>query len=139
VRSFECATDGVHVDILNVALEGTRLRCTHTRGADAHAQRRTALVSHRHTQRALTRDSCSLPHANADDSAASPEEAPYSGPAFGDLDEKLQDAFSAFLGARGVDEAVAEYLVELSIDKEQREYVNWLKRTAAFVAPNKRK
>ena len=36
-----------------------------------------------------------------------------------------------------MDGALAEYLVELSIDKEQREYVNWLKRTAAFVAKPK--
>jgi hypothetical protein len=79
-----------------------------------------------------------LPHAfHADDSSDAPEEAPYTGPAFGDLDEKLQDAFGAFLGERGCDEALAEYLVELSIDKEQREYVNWLKRTAAFVGKPK--
>ena len=57
----------------------------------------------------------------------------YGGPAFSDLDASLQEAFEAYLEERGVDAALAEYVVELSIDKEQREYVNWLKRTAAFV------
>ena len=102
----------------------------------------------------------------ADDSDAAPPDGAYTGPAFGDLDEALQDAFAkcaardapncravaraflrvshparaapppprvSYLEERGVDGALAEYLVELSIDKEQREYVNWLKRTAEFV------
>ena len=60
-------------------------------------------------------------------------DAAYSGPAFADLDETVQDAFGAYLEERGVDSEMMEYLMELSVDKEQREYVNWLKRTAEFV------
>jgi hypothetical protein len=56
---------------------------------------------------------------------------------FGELDAAVQEAFGGYLEARGVDTALLEYLVELSLDKEQREYVNWLKRTAAFVGAGK--
>jgi complement component 1 Q subcomponent-binding protein len=70
-----------------------------------------------------------------DESDDAPQDGAYAGPVFSELDEAVQDAFEAYLEQRGVDSALAEYLVELSIDKEQREYVNWLKRTAAFVAP----
>lgn len=68
------------------------------------------------------------------DEAAQDDDSAYGGPEFSTLDASLQDAFAAYLHARGVDAVLAEYLVELSIDKEQREYANWLKSTAAFVA-----
>ena len=68
-----------------------------------------------------------------DDGDDAPVDGAYSGPAFGELEESVQDAFGQHLEARGVDAALLDYLVELSVDKEQREYVNWLKRTAAFV------
>ena len=73
-----------------------------------------------------------------DEGEDAPVDGAYSGPAFGELDASVQDAFAAHLEARGVDSALLEYLLELSVDKEQREYVNWLKRTAAFVAPSKK-
>ena len=74
----------------------------------------------------------------ADEGDDAPVDGAYSGPAFGELDPAVQDAFAAHLEARGVDATLLNYLLELSIDKEQREYVNWLKRTAAFVAPSKK-
>lgn len=43
----------------------------------------------------------------------------------------------SYLQERGLDMPLLEYLVEISIDKEQREYVNWLKRTLAFVGKSK--
>jgi len=58
----------------------------------------------------------------------------YTGPEFDTLEEGLQEAFAEYLHERGVDSLLAEYLVDLSCDKEQREYTNWLKATAAFVA-----
>jgi len=57
----------------------------------------------------------------------------YTGPEYSSLDETLQSAFADYLESRGVDGALAEYLVELASDKEQREYTNWLRGTAAFV------
>jgi hypothetical protein len=44
----------------------------------------------------------------------------------------------SYLEERGVDTSLVEYLVELSIDKEQREYVNWLKRVGQFVGKSKK-
>ena len=61
----------------------------------------------------------------------------YGGPEFSTLDVALQDSFATYLADRGVDHVLAEYLVELSIDKEQREYVNWLKACAKFVGGGK--
>lgn len=49
----------------------------------------------------------------------------YAGPTFSQLDEEVQAAFDAYLEERGVDAALAEFIVELSVDKEQREYTNW--------------
>jgi complement component 1 Q subcomponent-binding protein len=75
----------------------------------------------------------------ADGQAASPaaQDAAYGGPEFSTLDVSLQDAFAGYLAERGVDHVLAEYLVELSIDKEQREYTNWLKGCAKFVGGGK--
>ena len=75
----------------------------------------------------------------ADGQAASPaaQDAAYGGPEFSTLDVSLQDAFAGYLAERGVDHVLAEYLVELSIDKEQREYTNWLKGVAKFVGGGK--
>jgi len=57
----------------------------------------------------------------------------YTGPEFDELDETLQTAFAEFLEQRDIGPAFAEYLLEVSYDKEQREYCNWLHRVGAFV------
>jgi hypothetical protein len=61
------------------------------------------------------------------------DDAAYSGPVFDELDEELQDAFRAYLEARGVDEDLGEYLRWLLVDKEQREYTAWLEGVKRFV------
>jgi hypothetical protein len=66
-------------------------------------------------------------------SALDGDDASYSGPVFEELDEELQDAFRAYLEARGVDEDLGEYLRWLLVDKEQREYTAWLEGVKRFV------
>ena len=75
-RSFECATDGVNVDILHVGLEGAS----------------RAALSSSCAFLTLTRTHTARP-SGADESGAVPADGAYSGPLFGDLDEALQEAF----------------------------------------------
>lgn len=65
--------------------------------------------------------------------AAADDDDAYTGPEYSTLDETLQDAFADYLRERGIDGAMAEYVLELANDKEQREYTNWLKSAAAFL------
>ncbi|GJP54339.1 hypothetical protein CLOM_g13439 [Closterium sp. NIES-68] len=58
---------------------------------------------------------------------------PYGGPQFSTLDPVLQEQFDSFLRRRGFSPALADYLRRYLEDKEQREYVRWLKRLGAFV------
>eukprot|EP00933_Yihiella_yeosuensis_P081367 TRINITY_DN94962_c0_g1_i1.p1 TRINITY_DN94962_c0_g1~~TRINITY_DN94962_c0_g1_i1.p1 ORF type:complete len:233 (-),score=58.88 TRINITY_DN94962_c0_g1_i1:160-858(-) len=51
----------------------------------------------------------------------------YNGPEFEDLDEALQEAFDEYLGELGVSPEVCDFLDAMSTDKEQREYIRWLK------------
>jgi complement component 1 Q subcomponent-binding protein len=50
-----------------------------------------------------------------------------------ELDEKLQQAFEEMLAARGVTPDLGEFLMRLSEDKEQREYMGWLEKVADVV------
>ncbi|CAI5471033.1 unnamed protein product [Closterium sp. Yama58-4] len=59
---------------------------------------------------------------------------PYGGPQFSTLDPVLQEQFDSFLRRRGISAGLAAYLRRYLEDKEQREYVRWLKRLGAFVA-----
>lgn len=43
-------------------------------------------------------------------SAGLDEDTAFSGPVFGELDDELQNGFRAFLAARGIDDALGEYL-----------------------------
>ena len=61
------------------------------------------------------------------------EESAYTGPAFDELDDELQRQFQLYLEERGVGADLGAYLLRLVHDKEQREYMYWLERTAAFV------
>lgn len=49
------------------------------------------------------------------------------------LDEQLQRQFKKYLDARGVNEELANYLLDLLEDKEQREYQRWLHNVEAFI------
>ena len=69
----------------------------------------------------------------------SSEDAPmdkleYEGPNFEDLEENLQEGFFEYLHERGIDYEFSRYLFTVAMDKEQREYMNWLKDIQAFVA-----
>ena len=58
----------------------------------------------------------------------------YSGPNFEDLEETVQDKFHDYLEERGINADLASYIVEAHVDKEQREYTNWLEKVSRFVS-----
>lgn len=62
------------------------------------------------------------------------EGIPYGGPAFATLDESLQEQFDLYLQRRGLSALLAAYMRRYLEDKEQREYMRWLKRMGSFVA-----
>ncbi|GBG00412.1 hypothetical protein Rsub_13174 [Raphidocelis subcapitata] len=55
------------------------------------------------------------------------------GPAFDELADPLRDAFGAYLEARGVGEELGEWLRHALYDKEQTEYIRWLRAVGEFV------
>lgn len=62
---------------------------------------------------------------------------PYTGPNFEDLEESVQDKFHEYLEERGINAELANYIVEAHLDKEQREYTNWLEKVSTFVQQKK--
>merc|ERR1712048_461186 len=56
----------------------------------------------------------------------------YNGPEFEDLDDKLQEAFDEYLAELGVSTEVCDFVDAMAVDKEQREYVRWLKNCKTF-------
>jgi len=57
----------------------------------------------------------------------------YRGPEFEDLDERMQESLSEYLAEIGVDDAVCDFIDCSATDKEQNEYVRWLKGVKAFM------
>jgi complement component 1 Q subcomponent-binding protein, mitochondrial len=57
----------------------------------------------------------------------------YTGPVFAELDEQVQQQFAAYLEERGITADVCQYLCKLVYDKEQAEYLRWMKKVADFV------
>jgi len=57
----------------------------------------------------------------------------YNGPEFEDLDEKLQESFDEYLGDLGMGSEVCDFIDAMALDKEQREYIRWLKNTHKFL------
>merc|ERR1711920_1154010 len=57
----------------------------------------------------------------------------YNGPDFEDLDEKLQEAFDEYLAELGMSSEICDFVDAMALDKEQREYVRWLKTTNAYM------
>jgi len=58
----------------------------------------------------------------------------YNGPEFEDVDEKLQEAFDEYLAEVGMNSELCDFIDACALDKEQREYVRWLKATSKFMA-----
>ncbi|KAF8059682.1 ATG11 [Scenedesmus sp. PABB004] len=73
-------------------------------------------------------------HVSLEPAGGLESETAFTGPVFGELDDELQAAFRQYLQERGVTEDLGEYLRHLMYDKEQQEYVAWLRGVAAFVA-----
>jgi complement component 1 Q subcomponent-binding protein len=57
----------------------------------------------------------------------------YAGPEFGDLDEELQGSIEAYLEERGLNSDLATAILDLIVEKEQREYISWLENVRNFV------
>ena len=52
---------------------------------------------------------------------------------FSELDPRLQEAFTDYLEERGVNAELGQFAMDFSEDKEQREYMNWLKAVQKFL------
>ncbi|XP_020090883.1 uncharacterized protein At2g39795, mitochondrial-like [Ananas comosus] len=57
----------------------------------------------------------------------------YEGPEFSDLDESLQAALRRYLEARGIKRSMYDFLHEYMINKDEREYLTWLKNMKEFI------
>lgn len=57
----------------------------------------------------------------------------YPGPEFSTLDERLQTTFLEYLRGFGINEELSVFVEHLSLDKEQRLYMRWLKNVAKFI------
>lgn len=53
----------------------------------------------------------------------------YNGPEFEDLDDKLQESFDEYLAEYGMSSEICDFVDATALDKEQREYVQWLLKT----------
>mmetsp|Transcript_17063 Transcript_17063/g.34868 ORF Transcript_17063/g.34868 Transcript_17063/m.34868 type:complete len:240 (-) Transcript_17063:296-1015(-) len=60
-------------------------------------------------------------------------ETAYNGPEFEDIDDKLQEAFDEYLAEVGMNNEVCDFIDAVALDKEQREYIRWLKISKAFL------
>lgn len=59
----------------------------------------------------------------------------YPGPDFGTLDERIQTAITEMLEGYGVNEHLAAFIECMSLDKDQRLYMQWLNNLKDFVKP----
>lgn len=59
----------------------------------------------------------------------------YNGPEFTSLDERLQAGLTEFIQGHGVDEHLAAFVEVMSIDKDNRLYMQWLEDMKNFVNP----
>jgi len=58
----------------------------------------------------------------------------YNGPDFEDLDDKMQEHLDGMLADYGLDEQVCDFIDATATDKEQREYIRWLKISEKLMA-----
>merc|ERR1711957_262385 len=57
----------------------------------------------------------------------------YMGPDFQTLDEKLQEEFQNYFEGLGINGELASFVQVLTVDKDQRLYLNWLKNVNKFI------
>jgi len=57
----------------------------------------------------------------------------YKGPPFENISEALGEAFLQYLEERKIDDDLSGFIQQFSMDKEQREYIHWLKALGKFV------
>jgi hypothetical protein len=57
----------------------------------------------------------------------------YAGPDFSTLDERIQSALSEYLSGFGVNEHLAAFVECMSLDKDQRLYMQWLADVKDFI------
>jgi complement component 1 Q subcomponent-binding protein len=57
----------------------------------------------------------------------------YTGPEFNTLDERVQAEFSEFLSSVGINEELGSFMQVLSVDKDQRLYLEWLRNVKKFL------
>ena len=57
----------------------------------------------------------------------------YAGPDFSTLDERIQTALTEYLEGYGVNEHLGAFVECMSLDKDQRLYMNWLNNLKNFV------
>ncbi|KAM1284993.1 hypothetical protein ACFX2J_027618 [Malus domestica] len=72
----------------------------------------------------------SLAVKNPEDSE---DQIAYEGPDFHDLDENLQKAFHKYLEVRGIKPSTTKFLHEYMLNKDSKEYANWLQQLKRFV------
>ena len=53
---------------------------------------------------------------------------------YDDLDEELKSSWEGYLEERGINAPMGDYLLQLAHDKEQREYMAWLRKVKTFVS-----
>ncbi len=58
----------------------------------------------------------------------------YTGPSFNSLDERLQSEFTDFMTSLGINEELMSFMNVMSVDKDQRLYLKWLKNIQNFLA-----
>ncbi len=56
----------------------------------------------------------------------------YTGPSFTHLDERLQNELNDFFASVGLNEELVSFINVLSLDKDQRLYLKWLKNLDRF-------
>merc|ERR1712073_65191 len=59
----------------------------------------------------------------------------YNGPEFEDLDDKLQEAFDEYLAELGMNSEICDFIDAMALDKEQREYIRWLRPHTRSCSP----
>ncbi|XP_068668957.1 uncharacterized protein At2g39795, mitochondrial-like [Aristolochia californica] len=78
-------------------------------------------------------DEISIDNLSLKEQETSEDQLAYEGPDFVDLDENLQKALHKYLEIRGIKPSTTNFLHEYMINKDSREYLNWLQTLKKFV------